>query len=127
MVAWRWLRICGYLCPGEGAKTLALEIEEVDKGSCAWQEVCFMQFAFVGASEVSPILKAAPNIPLLGGAGAPGHHPLRAQEPEAEDGQLTLHPPAGNPIDARLKPPRQAGSIIPKALARARAPVTARE
>ena len=48
------------------AKSLALELEKVDNGSCALTEACFIQFASVGADCVSQILKIASTIPLLG-------------------------------------------------------------
>ena len=109
------------------ARSLAHEIEEVDKGGSAWTEACFIQFASVVPGCIPAILRSAPNIPLLGGAGAHDPRPLRAQEPKEEEGHVNQHPPAGNHIDARLWPPGRQGVQFPRRWPGHSVPVTTRE
>ena len=44
------------------AKSLALELQEVNEASVSWSEVCFVQFLGVGDGDVHQIIAAAPNI-----------------------------------------------------------------
>lgn len=51
------------------AQKLAMELEEIDAKPSRWTEVCFIQFLGVDKKHVEEVVRTAPYIPLLGGAG----------------------------------------------------------
>ena len=51
------------------ARSLAQELSEVNEAHVVWQEACFVQFLSVSANDAHAVIKVAPHIPLLVGAG----------------------------------------------------------
>lgn len=51
-------------------QSLALELEEIDKGATCWEVVCFIQCLCAGVAQCKGIVAIAPNITLLVSASA---------------------------------------------------------
>lgn len=58
-----------YVCLSR-RRGLAQEIDEVNEAIASWQEVCFVQLLSVNEEDVHQVVEVAPNIHLIGGAGA---------------------------------------------------------
>ena len=84
------------------AKALAQEMQEVNEGKVDWREVCFVQLCSVSQEALGTILKVAPDIPLLGGAGASSRSLGDAVHPEADE---ITPPKAQDKLDIVVWPP----------------------
>ena len=110
-----WLRggspeTCWYYTPEAGdlgrsfpARALAEEVVEVDKGQAPWTEVVIVQFLSVARHHCLRAIKAAPQVPLLAGAGA--QRASICPPGQTDDGELTRQ-------RELIAPPPQAGREV---------------
>ena len=85
------------------AQSLAIELEEVDRGRVPWSEGCFVQFLRVSKQVVKHVVSVAQGVPLFGGAGAERRRAVEAEGLDDDANARIVH--SSSLDDIQLWPP----------------------
>ena len=96
---WHFSPEAGDLGRNFPARALAQEVIEVDKGQVPSTEVVIVQFLSVARHHCLRAIKAAPQVPLLAGAGA--QRASTCPQGQTDDGELTRQLAAPPPQASR--------------------------